>query len=210
MMKGMAAVVASAEEALRRRRTGWTSRVRCRRQPAASSRAAPSRQQTEAGDPNALEPTIYRFILKHSLHAATYSPGADPRLVSVSLLSRSILPKTIVNQAIGGKQFPQEFLGYRIRAKSVSVDAVRAFLALVFINGGFKYCINTFKGRLGERMLRRFRYQLYQRMLRFPLTQFQQDLVGPDHPDDHGGVRVAGRLHRRRLCARRRSRAARC
>ena len=36
-----------------------------------------------------------------------------------------------------------------------------AFLVTVLINGGFKYCINTYKGQLGERMLRRFRYQLY-------------------------------------------------
>src|SRR6202007_2357344 len=50
-----------------------------------------------------------------------------------------------------------------------------AFLGLVFINGGFKYYINTFKGRLGERMLRRFRYQLYQRMLLFPLSYFHKN-----------------------------------
>jgi ABC-type multidrug transport system fused ATPase/permease subunit len=48
------------------------------------------------------------------------------------------------------------------------------FLILVLFNGAFKYCINTFKGQLGERMLRRFRYQLYQRLLRFPLTHFQK------------------------------------
>ena len=51
---------------------------------------------------------------------------------------------------------------------------MRIFLTLVFINGGFKYYINTFKGRLGERMLRRLRYQLYHRMLRFPLSQFSK------------------------------------
>ena len=50
-----------------------------------------------------------------------------------------------------------------------------AFLLLVLINGAFKYCINTFKGQLGERMLRRFRYQLYQRMLLFPLSYFQRN-----------------------------------
>ena len=48
------------------------------------------------------------------------------------------------------------------------------FLLLVLINGGFKYYLNTYKGRLGERMLRRFRYQLYQRLLRFPPTYFQK------------------------------------
>ena len=48
------------------------------------------------------------------------------------------------------------------------------FLALVLINGAFKYNINTLKGQLGERMLRRFRYSLYQLLLRFPASYFQK------------------------------------
>ena len=34
------------------------------------------------------------------------------------------------------------------------------FLLLVIINGLFKFYINTYKGRLGERMLRRIRFEL--------------------------------------------------
>ncbi len=49
------------------------------------------------------------------------------------------------------------------------------FLVLVFVNGGFKYFINTLKGQLGERMLRRFRYSLYQRLLCFPLSYFSKN-----------------------------------
>jgi len=41
-------------------------------------------------------------------------------------------------------------------------------LALVAINGIFKLQINTLKGRMGERMLRRLRYQLFDHVLRFP------------------------------------------
>src|SRR5260370_13321918 len=48
------------------------------------------------------------------------------------------------------------------------------FLILVLFNGAFKYYINAYKGQLGERMLRRFRYALYQRLLRFPLTHFHK------------------------------------
>ena len=43
-----------------------------------------------------------------------------------------------------------------------------AFLALVIINGLFKFYINTFKGRLGERMLGQLRFELIDRILRFP------------------------------------------
>jgi putative ABC transport system ATP-binding protein len=48
------------------------------------------------------------------------------------------------------------------------------FLAFVLINGFFKYYISTYKGRLGERMLRRLRYQLIDRLLRFPISQFRR------------------------------------
>lgn len=48
------------------------------------------------------------------------------------------------------------------------------FLTFVLINGYFKYYISTFKGRVGERMLRRLRYQLVDRLLRFPLPQFRR------------------------------------
>ena len=48
-----------------------------------------------------------------------------------------------------------------------------AFLALVIINGLFKYYINIFKGLLGERLLRRIRYELVDRILRFLPGQFK-------------------------------------
>lgn len=48
------------------------------------------------------------------------------------------------------------------------------FLALVCVNGLFKYYINTYKGRVGERMLRRVRYELLDRVLRFPQAQFRR------------------------------------
>jgi ABC-type multidrug transport system fused ATPase/permease subunit len=45
---------------------------------------------------------------------------------------------------------------------------------LVVINQGFKYVINLYAGTTGERMLRRLRFQLYGRILRFPLPQFRK------------------------------------
>ena len=52
------------------------------------------------------------------------------------------------------------------------------FLVLVLINGGFKYFINVYKGLLGERMLRRLRYQLFSRIMRFPLPHFRRVSAG--------------------------------
>ena len=96
-------------------------------------------------------------------------------LISFPFLYFSLeLPKTIINKAIGGKQFPQHLFGFDFNQVTYLLILCGLFLILVFVNGGFKYYINTFKGRLGERMLRRLRYQLYHRMLRFPLSQFSK------------------------------------
>jgi putative ABC transport system ATP-binding protein len=42
------------------------------------------------------------------------------------------------------------------------------------VNGGLKFQINTMKGWLGERMLRRLRYALFDHILRFPLARFRR------------------------------------
>ena len=136
---------------------------------------SPAAQSPEAktSEPNALEPTIYRFILRHSLPQQLILISFT--LVSFPFLYMSLnLPKTIINRAIGGKQFPQHLFGFNFGQVTYLLILCGLFLILVFVNGGFKYYINTFKGRLGERMLRRLRYQLYHRMLRFPLSQFSK------------------------------------
>ncbi|WP_458576180.1 ABC transporter transmembrane domain-containing protein [Aliamphritea spongicola] len=47
-------------------------------------------------------------------------------------------------------------------------------LLTVLISGAFKMRINTYKGVIGERMVRRLRYLLLERVLRFPPGQFQR------------------------------------
>ena len=151
-MKTMAAM-ASSVEALR---------------PGFIRGAAPSAdlkaEQPPQPEANDLEPSVYRFILKHSLKRQIFLLLLT--LASFPFLYYSLdLPKTIVNRAIAGKRFPEQFLGFEFDQVPYLMILCAIFLALVFINGGFKYFINTLKGQLGERMLRRFRYSLYQRLL---------------------------------------------
>jgi putative ABC transport system ATP-binding protein len=122
---------------------------------------------------DSIEPSVYRFILRHSLKQQIMLLVLT--LISFPFLYYSLdLPKTIVNHAIGGKKFPQEFLGMQLDQIPYLMTLCGIFLVLVFVNGGFKYYINTLKGQLGERMLRRFRYALYLRLLRFPPNYFQK------------------------------------
>ena len=88
------------------------------------------------------------------------------------------VPKEIIDKAIGGKdgsniQFPKEFFGFEFDQIPYLYALCGVFLALVFINGGFKYIINVYRGVIGERLLRRLRYTLLERVTRFPLLHFQ-------------------------------------
>ncbi|MBB6300959.1 ABC transporter ATP-binding protein [Rhizobium leucaenae] len=105
------------------------------------------------------------------------------------------LPKQIVNGPIQGKGFehPGEtqtfmhiafnvpvlghleiFRGIELTRFWMLIALSLVFLALVVLNGLFKLYINTYKGRLGERMLRRIRFELIDRVLRFPPAHFKR------------------------------------
>src|SRR5271170_7238732 len=171
-MKGVAAVLSTAEELVRpaqERRRIVPERV----EPAAPP-SPPPPPESPAGDPTALQPSIYRFILRYSLPQQIILLVLT--LLSFPFLYYSLeLPKIITNKAIKPKYAPQTYFGIQFDQIHYLLLLCVAFLLMVLITGGFKYFINTYKGRLGERMLRRFRYQLYQRMLLFPLSYFNKN-----------------------------------
>ncbi|PKA42765.1 ABC transporter transmembrane domain-containing protein (plasmid) [Rhizobium sullae] len=105
------------------------------------------------------------------------------------------LPKQIVNGPIQGDGFENAnarqtfmhiaydiplighvefFEGLQLNRLQTLMALSLVFLALVVLNGLFKFYINTYKGRLGERMLRRIRFQLIDRVLRFPPVHFKR------------------------------------
>jgi ABC-type multidrug transport system fused ATPase/permease subunit len=140
------------------------------RLPAAEAPPAAPPAPERTGD---IEPTIYRFIMRHS-------KPEQAMVLTVTALSLPFyyysldLPKTIVNKAIAGKEFPQDFFFWSLEQIPYLWGLCGIFLALVFINGGFKYAINVLQNRTGERMLRRLRFELYHRLLRFPLGHFKK------------------------------------
>ena len=120
-----------------------------------------------------MEPTIFKFVFR-------YSKKHQLILLLLTFISFPFLylsydlPKIIVNEAIGGTEFPQKILGVELAQIPYLLTLCFVFLGLVLINGGFKYALNVYRGVVGERMLRRLRYSLFQRMLRFPLPQFRK------------------------------------
>ncbi|MDP2376881.1 ABC transporter ATP-binding protein [Reyranella sp.] len=107
------------------------------------------------------------------------------------------VPKSVINNGIQGNAFKDSktipFLVWELDLSAVlpgkvirffdgfQVDQLQylvvmsfVFLGAVVVNGQFKKTINTQKGRMGERMLRRLRYELYDRILRFPAAHFRK------------------------------------
>ncbi len=100
------------------------------------------------------------------------------------------LPKRIINDALQGRAFtagnasttflslnlplPEAlggpftlFAGFQVNQLQLLFGLSGIFLLLVIVNGAFKYFINLSKGILGERMLRRMRFEVFALYLRF-------------------------------------------
>ena len=144
-----------------------------------------------------MEPNLFRYIWQHSRREQL----GILFLVALSLPFYFLmlnLPKDIVNRGIQGQGFAgptdtQTFLrtpvplsetltgeqlfiyeGVALDQTALLLALSFVFLALVIANGLFKFVINTAKGRMGERVLRRLRYQLVDRLLRFPLPHLRR------------------------------------
>jgi ABC-type multidrug transport system fused ATPase/permease subunit len=119
-----------------------------------------------------MDKSIFKFIYRHTKAQQLYIPLDIPKLIVNNALSAD-------DPAIDGDEFPRplKILGIELFDMGqiwLLLTLCILFLLLVFVNGGFKMYINIYKGRLGERMLRRLRYMLYARILRFPLPHFRK------------------------------------
>lgn len=122
-----------------------------------------------------MEQSIYKYILRYSKRQQIIVTLMA--MVSFPFLYAFYeLPKRIVNEAIQGKgaSFPVELAGFSFDQIPYLFLLSGLFLVLIFVNQAFKYVINVYRGLTGERMLRRFRYDLYGRVLRFPQPTFRK------------------------------------
>ncbi|WP_436643442.1 ABC transporter transmembrane domain-containing protein [Microbaculum sp. FT89] len=122
-----------------------------------------------------MESSLFRYIWKHSKRQQVVILLVT--FCSFPLIYYSLdLPKQIINQALQGTDWPQPLplVGAELDQIHYLLALCFLFLALVIINNGIKFWLNTAKNLLGERMLRRLRYDLYLRILRFRLPRFRQ------------------------------------
>ncbi len=145
-----------------------------------------------------MEPNLFRYVWKHTRLQQVWVLWVVLAAMPTYFLALE-LPKRIVNGPIqGGEGFTDSttapflmfvldlpdwlfgggsftlFEGFALDRFGMLFALSLTFLALVCVNGLFKFYINTYKGRLGERMLRRLRFELLDRVLRFPMTHFRR------------------------------------
>ncbi|HKH35482.1 MAG TPA: ABC transporter ATP-binding protein [Beijerinckiaceae bacterium] len=137
-----------------------------------------------------MDKSLFRYIWRHSKREQLIIFAVV--LGSLPFYFASLdLPRRIVNEAIQGRAFAGGkqtatfleigfgllewlggvrftfFEGFQVDRLTLLFGLSGLFLFFVLINGGFKYWINVAKGALGERMLRRMRFDLFALVLRF-------------------------------------------
>ncbi|MCA0928157.1 ABC transporter transmembrane domain-containing protein [Ruegeria profundi] len=118
-----------------------------------------------------MEPTLFAFIWK-------YSKKQQLVLLLLTVLSFPFLyaslelPKQIINGAIGAPSDTVTTFGVTVTQVQYLMILCFAFLATVIASGLMKMRINTMKGILAERMLRRLRFTMIERTMRFPKSYF--------------------------------------
>ncbi len=135
-----------------------------------------------------MDRNLFRYVWRHTKRDQLLVLG----VVSLSIpfyFASLDLPRRIVNDGIMGKPFagtgattafgltlplPASLGGPITLVEGISVNQLQflftlagLYLLLVCVNGAFKYWINVAKGVLGERMLRRLRFELFTIALRF-------------------------------------------
>ncbi|MBM1689681.1 ABC transporter transmembrane domain-containing protein [Sulfitobacter geojensis] len=124
-----------------------------------------------------MERSIFSFIWK-------YSRREQMALLAFTLFTFPFLyatlelPKRIINDAIGAQSEVIDLLGTEISQVQFLMVLCLGYLGAVLVHGLLKMRLNTMKGVLAERMLRRFRYRLINRMMRFPSSYFQNTSQG--------------------------------
>jgi putative ABC transport system ATP-binding protein len=144
----------------------------------------PPRESARQGEPL---PPLFRYVWQHSRKEQLGILALV--LISLPFYYVSLdLPKLIVNNAIQGRAFPEGrttaplfgfgmtlpdwlggswlgFPGWQLPKIEYLFALSAVFLLLVIVNSHFRYSINLRKGKLGEKVLRNLRFDLFSLLL---------------------------------------------
>jgi ABC-type multidrug transport system fused ATPase/permease subunit len=120
-----------------------------------------------------IDPSLFGFIWKYSKRDQLVLLAVTACLFPLLYLTLE-LPKRIINDAIGAATDVIPVFGFEVPQVGFLFLLSGVFLLAVLVHGLLKMRINTMKGVLAERLLRRFRFQLIARILRFPSPYFER------------------------------------
>ena len=124
-----------------------------------------------------MERTLFSFIWKYSRRDQLMLLAMT--MVTFPFLYVSLeLPKRIINDAIAAETDVVVLLGFELTQIQFLLVLCVCYLAAVTTHGLLKMRLNTMKGVVAERLLRRFRFTLLSRMLRFPKAYFRSTSQG--------------------------------
>lgn len=124
-----------------------------------------------------MQSTLFSFIW-------TYSRRQQIGLLALTLVTFPFLyaalelPKRIINDAIGSPTEVVTVFGHEVGQIEYLLILCFGFLGAVLVSGLLKMRLNTMKGVVAERLLRRLRYTLINRMMRFPTPYFRTTSQG--------------------------------
>ena len=124
-----------------------------------------------------MEPKFFSFVWR-------YSKRDQLIILALTFLSFPLvyisleIPKIIINEAISGTDFPKEFMGLELEQVPYLLVMCGLFLLMVVSINAIKWFMNVQIGMTGERMLRRLRFMLFERVMLFKMTRFRTTKPG--------------------------------
>lgn len=118
------------------------------------------------GDPTGpFSKSLFQFIRKYTWREQIWLIGGA--VLALPVLYASLeLPKNIINNAINSNHFPVALIGAELQQVSFLLLLCGTFLFVIVFHGGLKFAMNLFKGKVAERLLRRFRMLLHRQWRR--------------------------------------------
>lgn len=120
-----------------------------------------------------MKSNLLKYIWAHSRRQQLIVLGVTMLFFPILYLTLE-LPKWIINDALNNSAVEKQIFGQVVAPVPYLAILCLTLLILVILSGVIKMRLNTYKGVVGERLIRRLRYNLIQNTLRFPLPYFSR------------------------------------
>ncbi|MFG6527627.1 MULTISPECIES: ABC transporter ATP-binding protein [unclassified Sulfitobacter] len=121
-----------------------------------------SLKKSSVASQSGLPGSVFQLIFRHTRRDQINMVGLG--IISLPVLYITLeLPKRIINRAIDGPEHTTLIFGLKLTQTEHLLFLCGAYLAAIMVSGLLKYWVNVYKGKVGERLLRRLRLEIYYR-----------------------------------------------